>query len=105
DFRTKKPYVGLSQANAGLVRRDLLEERQAEMSAALAAFTVAQLVEISRRAAAAFVADTLPVGDDAQTPEDYVRQLSATTGMPHVLVRRNMEKIRSVLPDLGTVIA
>jgi hypothetical protein len=105
DFRTKKPYVGLSQANAGLVRRDLLEDRQAEMSAALGAFTVAQLVEISRRAAEAFVTDTLPVGDDAQAPDDYVRQLSATTGMPHVLVRRNMEKIRSVLADLGTVIA
>ena len=39
DFRTKKPFAGLSQANAGLVRRDLLEERQAEMRAALDAFT------------------------------------------------------------------
>ena len=75
------------------------------MRAALGAFTVQELVDISRRAAESFVKDTLPVGDDAQTPDDYVRQLSATTGMPHVLVRRNMEKIRSVLADLGTVIA
>jgi Aldehyde dehydrogenase family len=105
DFRTKRPYVGLSQANAGLVRRDLLEERQAEMRKALGAFTVQELVDISRRASDSFVKDTLPVGDEAQTPDDYVRQLSATTGMPHVLVRRNMEKIRGVLADLGTVIA
>ena len=42
------------------------------------------------------------MGDDAQTPDDYVRQLSATTGMPHVLVRRNMEKIRGVLADIET---
>ena len=30
-----------------------------------------------------------------------MRQVSATTGMPHVLVRRNMEKIRGVLADDG----
>ncbi len=40
---------------------------------------------------------TLPLGDATQTPEEYVRQLSATTGLPHVMVRRNMEKIRAVL--------
>ena len=104
DFRTKKPFAGLSQANAGLVRRDLLEDRQAEMRAALGAFTVRQLVDISRRAAVSFTKDTLPVGDEAQTPDDYVRQLSATTGLPHVLVRRNMEKIRGVLADIETVL-
>lgn len=105
DFRTKQPFAGLSQANPGLVRRDLLEERQAEMRAALGAFTVRQLVDISHRAALSFMKDTLPVGDDAQSPDDYVRQLSATTGLPHVLVRRNMEKIRGVLADVETVMS
>ena len=33
-----------------------------------------------------------------------MRQLSATTGMPHVLVRRNMEKIASVLAEMPTVL-
>jgi len=103
-FRTKQPFVGLSQANAGLVRRDLLEDRQAAMRAALDAFTVRQLVDVSHRAAESFMKDTLPLGDDAQSPEDYVRQLSATTGIPHVLVRRNMEKIRGVLAQIETVL-
>jgi acyl-CoA reductase-like NAD-dependent aldehyde dehydrogenase len=49
--------------------------------------------------------ETLPLGDDAQTPSDYVRQLSATTGLPHPLVRRNMEKIRGVLERVDTVLA
>ena len=56
------------------------------------------------RAADLFERDTLPVGDEAQTPDDYVQQLSATTGMPHVLVRRNMRKIASVLTEMPTVL-
>ena len=40
-----------------------------------------------------------------RAPEDYVRQLSATTGLPHVLVRRNMEKIRGVLDGIEHVLA
>jgi len=104
-FRTKEPVVGLSQANAGLVRRDLREEDQAAMRAALAAFSMRQLVEISRRAADEFMNGTLPAGEDAQSPDDYVRQLASTTGLPHVLGRRNMEKIRSVLASVDSVIA
>jgi hypothetical protein len=104
-FRTKEPFAGLSQANAGLVRRDLLEDRQAAMRGSLAAFTVKDLVGICHRAAEAFTKETLPLGDEAQTPDDYVRQLSATTGIPHVLVRRNMEKIRGVLASIETVLA
>jgi acyl-CoA reductase-like NAD-dependent aldehyde dehydrogenase len=104
-YRSRQAVVELSQANAGLVRRDLLDEAQAAMRASLDAFSVAQLIEISKRAAESFVGDTLPAGDTAQDPEDYVRQLSATTGLPHVLVRRNMEKVRSVLAEVGTMLA
>jgi hypothetical protein len=104
-FRTKQRVVGLSQANAGLVRRDLREEEQAGMRAPLAALPVRQLVEISRRAADAFMSDTLPAGDETQSPDDYVRQLASTTGLPHVMGRRNMEKIRGVLAGVDAVIA
>jgi acyl-CoA reductase-like NAD-dependent aldehyde dehydrogenase len=104
-FRTRETVVELSQANAGLVRRDLLEEPQRAMRAALERIPVRELIAISRRAAAAFVGDTLPAGEEAQTPEEYVRALGATTGLPYVLVRRNMEKIRGVLDGVETVIA
>ena len=103
-FRTKETFLELSEANAGLVRRDLLDDRQEAMRASLDAFSTIELVELCARAADAFVNDTLPVGDEAQTPDDYVHQLSATTGLPHVLVRRNMEKIRGVLAGAGEVI-
>lgn len=104
-FRSGEPVAEMSQANAGLVRRDLREPEQAAMRAALAAYTVKDLVALCGRAAASFMTDTLAVGEVAQTPDDYVRQLTATTGLPHVLVRRNMEKIRGVLANVEQVIS
>ena len=73
-FRTKQPFAGLSQANSGLVRLDLREERQAAMRASLAAFRVKELVAICHRAAEAFTKDTLPLGDLAPdlVPADFV---------------------------------
>jgi hypothetical protein len=101
--RTREPFVEVSQANAGLVRRDLLDQESPRR--ALEAFTTDELIDLSARAAEIFMAEELPVGDDAQTPAAYVEQLSATTGMPHVMARRNMEKIRGVLAEMRTVLA
>jgi hypothetical protein len=102
-YRTREPFVEVSQANVGLIRRDL--RVQAESRAALAKFTVEELLAMCARAAEHFASDALPLGETLQTPEDYVRQVTATTGMPHVLVRRNVEKIRGVLGTLGDVLA
>jgi acyl-CoA reductase-like NAD-dependent aldehyde dehydrogenase len=101
-YRTREPFVEVSQANVGLVRRDLRGQPQAR--AALAKFAVEELLAMCERAAEHFAGDELPLGDSAQTPEDYVRQVTATTGMPHVLVRRNLEKIRGVLAGMGGVL-
>ncbi|HLL77471.1 MAG TPA: aldehyde dehydrogenase family protein [Pyrinomonadaceae bacterium] len=101
--RTREPFVEVSQANAGLVRRDLLDQESPRR--ALEAFTTGELIDLCARAAEIFMSDELPVGDDAQAPEKYVEQLSATTGMPYVMARRNMEKIRGVLAEMRTVLA
>ena len=102
DMRTGKPFVEISQANTGLIRRDLL--RQSESRAALAAFSTRELIEICRRAADIFASDTLPLGNTPQTPEDYVEQLSATTGLPFALVRNNMAKIRTAMAEMEQVL-
>ena len=104
-FRSRQTFVEVSQANSGLVRRDLLEESQWAMRGSLAAFSSRNLIALSARAARVFMEDTLPLGDASQAPEEYVRQLTATTGLPHVLVRRNMEKIRGVLSGMETILA
>jgi acyl-CoA reductase-like NAD-dependent aldehyde dehydrogenase len=102
--RTREPFVEISQANAGLIRRDLRPEVQAETRAALARVPVDELIAMGARAAQHFLYDGLPLGDAVQSPQDYVLQLSATTGMPHVLVRRNMTKIAGVLTEMATVL-
>jgi hypothetical protein len=92
----------MSQANLGLIRRDLLG--QADAKRALDSYSVADLIAICARAAEHFMHGTLPLGEDPQTPEDYVRQVSATTGLPHSLVRRNMTKMHGVLAEMEVVL-
>ncbi|MGH9967295.1 MAG: aldehyde dehydrogenase family protein [Pyrinomonadaceae bacterium] len=100
--QTREMFVEVSQANPGLIRRDLRD--QARDRAQLAHYSTAELVEMCRRAAEHFLNDTLLLGAEPQTPEDYVRQVSATTGMPHVMVRKNMQKIRSMLAKMENVL-
>ncbi len=100
--QTREPFVEVSQANAGLIRRDLRD--QATSRAELARYSTAELVAMCRQAAEHFVNDPLHLGQESQTPEDYVAQVSATTGMPHVMVRKNMFKIRSMLAEMESVL-
>jgi acyl-CoA reductase-like NAD-dependent aldehyde dehydrogenase len=99
---TGEAFVEISQANVGLISRDLLA--QDEMRAALLAIPTERLMAMIAEAADHFLNATLPVGDEAQGPEDYVRQLSATTGMPHAMVRRNMARVASVMTNLPDIL-
>jgi acyl-CoA reductase-like NAD-dependent aldehyde dehydrogenase len=100
--QTGELFVEISQANNGLIRRDLRDQKMGREK--LAALSTSELIEICARAAGHFFNDSLPLGEETQTPEDYVRQVSATTGMPYVLARRNMGKIRGVLAEAGNVL-
>jgi aldehyde dehydrogenase family protein len=100
--RTREPFVEISQANSGLIRRDLLH--QGQVKALLSSISCSELLGICSRAADYFMDAPLPLGDEMQSPQDYVQQLSATTGLPHVLVRRNMQKIRGVLAQMESVL-
>jgi hypothetical protein len=103
--RTRQPFVQVSQANAGLIRRDLLE--QDAVRGQLAAIPARDLVAMAADAAERFMSATLPldpIDGVTQSPDEYVAQLSATTGLPHVLVHRNMRKIHGVLSRMGDVI-
>jgi hypothetical protein len=104
DHRTGEPAVEVSQANAGLVARDLRPEAQLATAEALSSVACRDLLALSVRAGDLFANSTLPAGDSPQTLDDYVHQTSATTGIPHALVRRSAERVRRVLGDLPGII-
>ena len=106
NHRTGAPAAGLSLANPGLIRRDMLSQSAAQRE--LAAIPARELLAIAKRAAREFMESDLPldpIDGVRQSPVQYVEQTSSTTGLPWVLVRRNMEKIRGVMSEMGDVIA
>ena len=104
DFRTGEVKATVSQVNAGIVRKDLA--RVGDSAAVLNKFSVAQLIEICAKASEQFLKGTLPLGDKGhtQSAQQYVETLSSTSGLPHVMVRRNMEKIHLALTNMKTVL-
>ena len=104
DFRTGEVKATVSQVNAGIVRKDL--QRVGESRATLKKFSVAELVEICAKAGDAFLNGTLSLGNETQTqsPEQYVETLSATSGLTHVMVRRNMAKIHDTLTHMRAIL-
>src|SRR5438067_13598553 len=73
---TGEPVAEVSQANAGLISRDV--HRWGDTI--LEQFTAKELFKIFKQASDLFMNGTLPVGDTKQTFDDYASQLSSTTG-------------------------
>ena len=90
--RTREPFVEISQANPGLIRRDL--SKQSVPRSLLQNLTTRELVDICARAAEYFV----------EEPDDYIAQVSATTGLPYALAQRNLLKIKSMLASMESVL-
>src|SRR6266404_4324797 len=97
DHRTGEVKAVVSTINAGILRKDF--RKLGEARAALKKFTVAQLIEMSAKAGEFFLNGTLPLGDKGhtQSADEYVATLSATSGLPYVMVLRNMSKIHHAL--------
>jgi len=103
DCRTGEVLATLSQVNAGIIRKDLA--RVSEARAALRKIPVARLLEICAQAGAQFLEGTLPLGNGAtQSPRQYLESLSASSGLPQVMVRRNMAKIHAALTNMPAIL-
>jgi hypothetical protein len=105
DHRSGEALASIDQANAGLVRRDLAQA--ARRKNPLRDIPMARLFEICASAADHFDSGELALceGGPKQGVEDYVECLSRTGGLPHALVRRNMEKITLVLREMPQIVA
>ena len=104
DYRNGAVKATMSQVNAGVIRRDLLKIDQARE--ALQKFTTRELIDISAKAGELFLNGTLPLGEGGrlQSGQDYLETLSATSGLPHVMVKRNMDKIHYALTHVELIL-
>jgi len=100
--QTGEPMAVMSQANRGLISRDMLS--MSDHKRVLDQFTVADLIQVSQIAGQHFMQAELPIGQQLQSPNDYIAQLSTSTGVPKTLCRQNMNKIATVLNHVDDVL-
>jgi len=98
---TGAPVALVSQANSGMVARDIHRmDRDV-----LEPFPIADLMAMCRKAGEHFMNSELPCGNELQSFDDYLRQLSATTGMPLSYCRTNAKKIFRIFDEIERVVA
>ena len=99
---TGDPVAEVSQVTGSMIARDM--PRMADAKRELAKIPIRDLIAIYAKAADYFANGTLPIGDQEQTFDDYIRSLSSTTGSPMVFCRRNAGKVEYVLRNVDTVL-
>ncbi len=101
-FMTGEVLARVSQANAGLLGRDMRHAHRARE--VLTAIPIADLIAMMKKAADYYLSGTLPLGDGEQTPEDFARQQSASTGLPEHMCLANMKKNHFVLSNMERIL-
>ena len=101
-FITGETLAKVSQANTGLLGRDMrLAHRAREV---LTAIPIAELISMMKKAADLYLNAALPMGDGEQTPDDFARQQSASTGLPEHMCKANMKKNHFVLSNMDQIL-
>jgi acyl-CoA reductase-like NAD-dependent aldehyde dehydrogenase len=101
-FSTGEPIAKVSQANGGIIQRDMRRVQQARDI--LCGIPIRQLIERVKQAADHYEHGTLPMGDGEQSPESFVHQQSASTGLPEHMCRANMAKNSFVLRNMDRIL-
>lgn len=101
-FATGEPVARVSQASQGMVARDMRKAQRARD--ALRDIAPADLLAMVKMAGELFTDADLPLGEGTQSPADFVRQQSATTGLSEHMCRLNMDKLRFVLDHMDEIL-
>lgn len=101
-FSTGEPIAKVSQANDGIIRRDMREAHKAREI--LRQIPCRELIERLKKAADLYEHGTLPLGDGTQSPADFVHQQSASTGLPEHMCQANMGKNSFVLKNMERIL-
>src|SRR5262245_37745606 len=101
-FLTGETLAKVSQANTGLLARDLRHARRAREI--LTGIPIPELVAMMKKAADLYLHATLPMGDGEQSPDDFARQQSASCGLPEHMAKGNMKKNHFVLSNMDKIL-
>src|SRR6186713_311527 len=101
-FATGEPIAKVSRANGGLIQRDM--RKAARAREVLREIPIDELIARVGNAGDLYMNATLPMGDGAQTPDEFVRAQSASTGLPERLCRANMKKNAFVLAEMRNIL-
>ena len=101
-FDSGEVLAEVSRANGGLVERDMRFAKRARD--VLKEIAIKDLLGIMKKAADLYTKADLPLGDGTQSPDQFVRMQSATTGLPEHMCRFNMEKNHFVLSNMDKIL-
>src|SRR5262245_38556789 len=79
-FSTGETLAKVIQAHAVLLAKDIRQAQRARDL--LCEIPCRDLINMMKKAADFYKDGTLPMGDGAQSPDDFARQQSASTGLP-----------------------
>src|SRR5260370_28282452 len=101
-FITGEVLAEVSRSNGALVERDM--KHAARARAVLREIPIRDLLQMVKKAGEFYTQAELPLGTGTQTPDQFVRMQSATTGLPEHMCRFNMEKNQFVLSNMDKII-
>lgn len=101
-FVTGETLAEVSQANPGLLAKDIKKAQRARD--VLRDIPIRDLVRMAKQAGELYLNATLPMGDGQQTPDDFARQQSASTGLPEHMCKFNMAKNHFVLANMERIL-
>ena len=101
-FATGEPIANVSRANGGLIQRDM--RKAARAREVLRDIPIDDLIARAGKAGELYMNATLPMGDGTQSPDEFVRAQSASTGLPERMCRANMKKNAFVLAEMRAIL-
>jgi acyl-CoA reductase-like NAD-dependent aldehyde dehydrogenase len=101
-FITGEPIAKVSQANGGLLERDMRHAPRARQ--VLRDMPIEDIIERVKKAGELYLNATLPMGDGTQSPDEFARQQSASTGLPVHMCKANMQKNYFVLSNMNRML-
>ena len=101
-FSTGEPMATVSRANGGMIQRDARKAYRARE--VLREIPIEDLIARAAKAGELYMSATLPMGTGTQTPDEFARAQSASTGLPERMCRANMKKNAFVLAEMRRIL-